>query len=382
MLKDASWRPSVRMLAFAAGSVVALVATGFALSRGLASADGSEPYVDFDGVLMQQLTLRALVEIPREPGEKRIAFLGDSTSMHFPNGDLGIDHVLEGILDSLTARQPRFRVFSMAAPGYTQFTQYFLSHRVAATRPDAVVLAFNLASFSDQWRAADRPRLASWLPFRHVPEALRLPLHWIGVASDELLLYSGTIAAGGFEAWRWLLHAQARCVRAWDALAVWVQAHAGEPAGLDYKTEHFFTRRNRDFTKGPPERETAWLARSRLDAVLAGVGPEHPVLRMLAATLAVFRERGIPVFVYITPMNLEHFDRIRVGDRERFRRGVESVRRVVEAGGGTLVDTHDALPDAAFADGGGHLVVSEQLDAPKLVARRIAEAVVARDGAR
>jgi len=370
------------MLAFAAGSVVALVATGFALSRGLAAEDGAEPFVDFDGVQVQLLTLRSLVEKPRADGEKRLAFLGDSTSMYFPNGDFGIDHVLQDVLNELSAKRPPFRVFSLAAPGYTQFTQYFLSHRVAATRPDAVVLAFNLASFSDQWRAADRPRLASWLPLRHVGEALRLPTYWIGISSDELLLYTGTIAAGGFDAWRWLLHAQARCVRAWDALATWLQARSGAPEGLAYKTLHFMARRTRDFEIGPPERETAWLAHSRLGAVLAGVGPEHPVLRMLAATLAVFRERGIPVFVYIAPMNVEHLDRIGFDDRDGWKRGVESVRRVVESGGATLIDVHDQLPDAAFLDGGGHLVPGEPLDAPKLVARRIAEAVMAAPGMR
>ena len=382
MLKGARLRPAARMLAFAAGGALALVLTGLALSRGLTAADGSEPYVDFDGVKVQMTTLRTLAEAPRQPNERRVVFMGDSTSMHFPNGNFGLDYKLEGALDELAANQPPFRVFSFAAPGYTQFTQYFLSHRVASAHPDAVVLAMNLASFSQQWRGADRPQLAAWLPLRHVGEALQLPLHWIGVASDELLLYTGTIAAGGFEAWRWLLHAQARCVRAWGALTLWLQAHSGAPEGLAYKLELFAARRVRDVEPGPPDRERAWLARSRLGAALDGVEPEHPVMRMLRATLAVFHRRGIPVFVYIVPVNVEHLDRLGIGDREGLRRAVERVRRMVEAGGATLIDVHDLLPDSAFADNGGHLVSGPEHDAPWLVAQRIAEVVVARSGTR
>ena len=171
-------------------------------------------------------------------------------------------------------------------------------------------------------------------------------------------------------------------MRAWEAFAGWLQARSGAPNGLAYKTLELHQRRRAQFTPGPPERETQALARSRLAVVLAGVEPDHPVPRVLRATLEVFRERGIPVFVYIVPINVEHLERIGLRDREGLRRGVESVRRVVLAGEASLIDLHDLLPDASFTDGGGHLVSSGALDAPTIVARRIAQAMLAADGAR
>ena len=301
--------------------------------------------------------------------------------MYFADGARALDHQVGPALDDWRRDPFPTGVFSFASPGFTQFTQYFLSHRVANTRPDGVVLAFNLASFSQQWRNADRPELAAWLPVRHLGEALGLPLHWIGISTDELLLYTTTVAAGGFDAWRWLLHAQARCVRAWASLSEWLQARSGSRR-MASRTRPCISsnvaRRRTSPDHRSARRES--LAHSRLDAILAGVGPDHPVLRVLRATLEVFREHGIPVLVYIVPLNVEHLERIGLRDRDGLRRGVESVRRVVLASGASLVDLHDLLPDAAFSDGGGHLVVGGSLDAPPIVARRIAQAwLTARD---
>ena len=58
------------------------------------------------------------------------------------------------------------------------------------------------------------------------------------------------------------------------------------------------------------------------------------------------------------------------------------MRGVVEAAGGSLIDLHDSLPDAAFADGGGHLMTTAEFDAPPIVARRMAQAMLAAGEAR
>ncbi len=384
MLSDpgSKWRAAARLFGFAAGSVCALVATALAILRVLDAAGLPTPYVDLDSMKVHLQVLGVLATAKQRMPGQRIAFLGDSTSMHASDGSRGIDHQLGPALDALAPEQPRHLVFSFAAPGYTQFTQYFLSHRVAYARPDAVVVAFNLASFSNQWRRVDRTRLAAWLPVRRLPEALSLPLYWIGLSTDQLLLYPIVAQLGGFEAWQKLLRVQARCVHAWGSAAEWLQAHSGARDGLAYQNQFFYHTRMEQYVDGPPQRETASLARSRLDALLAGVDPDHPVLRVLHATLEVFRERGIPVFVYIVPLNLEYLERIGIRNREGVRRGIESVRRVVEAAGASLIDLHDSLPDAAFADGGGHLMTTAEYDAPPIVARRMAQAMLAKGEAR
>jgi hypothetical protein len=379
MLSDSGsrWRAAARMLCFAGGSACALVLTALVILRGLDAAGIATPYVDLDSMKIHLQVLGVLATAKQRVPGQRIAFLGDSTSMHASDGSRGIDHQLGPALDALAPGQPRHLVFSFAAPGYTQFTQYFLSHRVAYARPDAVVVAFNLASFSDQWRRVDRTRLAAWLPVRRLPEALSLPLYWIGLPTDQLLLYPTLAQLGGFEAWQKLLRVQARCVHAWGAAAEWLQARSGARNGLAYQNLLFYHTRQKHYVEGPPERETEWLAHSRLDALLAGVDAGHPVLRVLHATLEVFRERGIPVFVYIVPLNLEYLERIGLRDRDGLRRGIESVRRVVLASGASLIDLHDSLPDAAFADGGGHLMTTAEFDAPPIVARRMAHAMLA-----
>ena len=382
MLSEPKWRGVARMLGFAAGSACALVLTSLAIVRGLDAAGIAEFYVVLDAMKGQVKVLEILETSKQRLAGQRIAFLGDSTAMFVSDGARGLDHQLGRALDALAPESPRHRVFSFASPGYTQFTQYFLSHRVAYAKPDVVVLAFNLAAFSNLSREADRPELAAWLPVRQLAEAFSLPLHWIGLSTAELLLYTTVPHVGGFEAWQKLSHEQARCVHAWGSLATWLQARSGAPNGLVYQNLLFYQRRMQQYDLGPPERESEALARSRLGALLAGVGPDHPVLRMLRATLEVFRERGIPVFVYIAPLNIEHLERIGLRDREGLRRGVESVRRVVIAGGASLIDLHDVLPDAAFADGGGHLMTSAEFDAPPIVARRMAQAMRAAGGAR
>ena len=370
------------MLGFVVGCACMLVLTSLAIVRGLGAAGVPQPYVNLAATVVSLYAFDALGQRRSDSPETRVAFLSDSTSMHFANMRLGLNLRFERALVEMAPQGSHFRVFSFASPGYTAFTQYFLSHRIANAGPDHVVLGFNLASFSQHWRKADRPELAAMLPVQNLGEALRLPLHWIGLSTDELLLYTLVAHFGGFGTWLRLTQEQARCVRAWAAAAEWLQARSGAPSGLDYQTLHFYLRRLTELLPGSPERETEMLARSRYDAVLAGVGPEHPVLRVLRATLEVFRKRGIPVLVYTIPMNVEHLEQLGLLDRAALRRSVESVRRVASASGASLVDLHDLLPDAAFRDAKGHLSVGPPLDAPPIVAERIAQALLTARGAR
>jgi hypothetical protein len=382
MMRDTKPRGAARMLGFVVACACALALTALAIVRGLDAIGGPTPYVNVASVGLQLKVLDVLAQRSSDSPETRVAFLSDSTSMHFPEGALGLNQRFGAALVGMAPQESHFRVFTFASPGYTPFAQYFLAHRVADAGPDHVVLGFNLASFSQQWRGADRPELSAMLPVRNLGEALRLPLHWIGLSTDELLLYTMVVHFKGFQTWLRLSQEQARCVRAWGSAAEWLQARSGAPNGLVYQTLYFFQRRQAQFLPGPPERETEMLARARYGAALTGVGPDHPVLRILRATLEVFRERRIPVLVYIIPMNVEHLEQLGLLDRAGLRRSVESVRREALASGASLVDLHDLLPDAAFSDGAGHLGVGAPLDAPPIVAKRIAQALLTARGTR
>ena len=377
MASGAKRRSAARMLGFVAGSVCALVLTSLAILRALDVAGIAKPYVDLAPMRVMLNVVDSLARRSPDHPETRVAFLSDSTSMHLAGGARGLNDRLGAALVGLAPRESHFRVFSFATPGFTQFTQYFLSHRLADAGPDHVVLGFNLSSLSQSWRTGDRPELAALLPVRFLGEAMRLPMYWIGLSTDELLLYTTVAQLGSSEAWLTLTQQQARCVHAWGSAAEWLQARSSAPDGLAYQMSHFYRRRQQQLLPGAPERETEWLARWRYDAALAGVGPEHPVLQILRATLEVFREHRIPVLVNIIPINVEHIEKLGLLDRAGLLRSIESVRRVALASGASLVDLHDLLPDAAYSDAAGHLSVDAPLDAPPIVAERIAQALLA-----
>ena len=356
--------------------VLSFLLVGLGLGRVLEASGGPPPNVDIDAMTPIEATLAALGRRPPRPRELRIAFLGDSTAMHFADPARGIDHRLETELVRLGRTGPRPRVFSFVSLGFTPFSYYFLAHRIAAARPDRVILALNLHAFSDQWRAADRPRLAGWIPVRELGEALRLPLHWIGLGADELLLYAGLVRAGAFEPWLRLTHDQARCVHAFRAAEAWLQGRSPWPGGLDYRVLDFAHQHAAYFLPGLPERETREMAELRLAPVLAGVEPDHPVLQVLAATLAAFEAQGIAALVYVVPLNVEHHERLGLYRREDLRPSLETVRRVVERGGAAFLDLSTLLPDAAFADGSSHLAVGDPIDAPPLVISQLVQALV------
>ena len=190
MLRNARRRGAARMLGFVVACTCALVLMGLAIVRGLDALGGPTPDVDVASLGLQLKVLDLLAHRDPDRPETRVAFLSDSTSMHFPEGALGLNNRLELALVEQAPEASHFRVISFASPGYTPFTQYFLSHRVADAGPDQVVLGFNLAALSPGWRKVDRPELAALLPVSALAEALRLPLYWIGLSTDELLLYT------------------------------------------------------------------------------------------------------------------------------------------------------------------------------------------------
>jgi hypothetical protein len=111
-------------------------------------------------------------------------------------------------------------------------------------------------------------------------------------------------------------------------------------------------------------------------AALDGVGPEHPVLRVLAAALDVFREQRIPVLVYVVPVNVEYMEKLNVATRTGLAQTVATARAVVEQRGAIFLDLHRLLPDAFFIYPGDHFVHEGKFDALPRITGALADAII------
>jgi hypothetical protein len=109
---------------------------------------------------------------------------------------------------------------------------------------------------------------------------------------------------------------------------------------------------------------------------LDGVGPDHPVIQVLAATLRVFREAGIPTLVFTIPINVEFMDSVSSYDSARLARTIRSVRQAARDGGAGYLDLHELLPDAGFRDAPGHLAYEGDIDGPRRLAVALAPSVL------
>jgi len=354
-------RGPLRCWLLGAAFAAAAAAVSSALLQALNAAGVELPPVPLTVAKEVEEGVAALRERPKGPGEYRIAFLGDSTVIHYP-GLHTVPHQLQQALGSLQREGITARVYSFGYPAMGPFEYYFLADLVRSGHPDQVVLTFNLATPSERWRQLyARPELAGWVGAGRLFEAARLPLHWIGTSLDDLLLYSAIVHAGGFEAWWWLRVQHARLQNGWQAL----QAHLGQrpPAPADLGDV---------FVPGSNLRR---FGRSRTRELygpsLAGLRADHPTLQLLAAAVHRFVGAGVPVIVYVVPANLEHFERMGLLDEAGLRITLLNVRRAVEGAGGELVDLHALLPDAGFRDAVGHFEYEAPFDGPRLVAERL-----------
>jgi hypothetical protein len=366
----------LQTIVWLASFAAAFSLAGIGIVHGLDAAAVDVRFVDMDSMEYVQEQLPKLEHAAAEnPDEVQVALLGDSTSMYFGDRPRGIERRLEPELAAAAPNGPRHRVTSFAVPAFTIFVQYFIAERVADAGAERVVLVFNLHELGNRSLQVERPQLSGWLPPHALADALRLPLHVIGLSTDELLLYASAVQLGGFEPWRRLTREQARLAKSWQQLEEWLQnALCGE--GLAYKLRLAAVRREALFQTGPPQRETPHMVRLRLGPALGGVDADHPALRVLGALLDVFRAHGVPVLVYTPPLNVEYHERLGVYDRSALQPALEALRRTVEAHGARLLDLHAELPDRAFEDGSSHLTAGDPIDAQSLVAQRLARALL------
>jgi len=268
-------------------------------------------------------------------------------------------------------RDPPVYVGSLAMPATSAFDYYFLADLLLPTKPDAVVFFLNLASFSEDWRRLLlKPQLVGWVSSERWVSALRQPLAWLGLTWDQILFYQTIVHSGLSDLWMRASLQQARIAVLRKRLE----------SDLLHTTSREAERRARDLRALAIMRSTMEPGRKRftrertfrhLSGVASGLRPGHPMLRILAETVRLFRAQGSAVLVCVMPINVEQAVAIGAVEDAGIRSSIDVIRYAVVSAGGDLVDLHATFPDAAFRDAAGHLRDDDDFDA----AGRVAEVV-------
>ncbi|MEE2672735.1 MAG: hypothetical protein VX466_03005 [Myxococcota bacterium] len=381
MLREASTK--LRTTLRALGLVTAFAVTAAALVAGsiswLKDARLGRPTVAFNYSRMMGKWLPALAEAGTR-NRQTIAFLGDSSIISYPEGRTVPERVQQ-LIDARSPDSKQAHVASLAMSGAGPFDYYFLADRIAAARPDLVVIGLNLDHFSTAWQGAySRPQLAALIEPGRLVEALSLPLHWTGLTTDRLLFYLGVVQAGGYDAFYWLTLRQAQVGRARARFEAWLQGGAADTPERAFRERSDERTLARLFT-GPDIRHYSRAGLlEHYRPTLAGLEPDHPVLQVLAATVARFRSDDVAVLVYLAPVEVSWLESQAVLDRHGLARTLAVVRQAVESTGGEFADLHDLLPADAFRDAPGHLAIrpagETEIDGPLVLADALAPLVI------
>jgi len=324
---------------------------------------------------------RPLAALDRTRGQRgvvRVAVLGDSTAVSYPDGQK-VHERLRQEANRLAGGRPRIHVFNLGQPGVGPFEFYFTADLIAEARPDQAVIGFNFASMGTGWRGSlARPELAGFIGASRLREAIGLPLHWIGLRTDQLLFYSAVVGAGGYRPWRLLQREQVRLGAARESVEKWIGDRVGDHPEEPFQRARWLARMARSRYRGSAsERSTASRIRFQYGPALAGADRQHPVLRVLGAAVGRLERAGVRTLVYAVPLNVEHFDAMETFDAAAFAKTIASLEATVREAGGRFVDLHDLLPDQGFRDAPGHFTVEGPIDGPARVAASLAPIVVA-----
>jgi hypothetical protein len=319
-------------------------------------------------------------------GSWDVAFLGDSMVVSYPPGRT-VPARLEQAIEQTRGPRPLVEVVSVAAPGMGPFDYYFIADLIAEAKPDQVILPFNLAALSNPWRGTfSRPELSGWLSPARLPAALSLPLEWVGLTTDRMLVYVAIVQSGAAEPWHALIRQQARLGRALTIAASRLDKQFRSTAVLNFGTARFRYADEKNIidaipsspgVRGKRKRLTAFGLRQRFGPALDGIDPDNPVVRVLAAAVARFQQDGIPVLVYANPTNTANLQEAGVLDEQGLARTLDVIATAVRAAGGEFVDLHRLLPDEGFRDAAGHFNVRAHApDGPEMLGQALVPFVI------
>lgn len=353
-------------VAFASG------ASGVWLSSGVV--------LDASGATRQPMTLDILYDLRRwqertvvEFLHQRVALVGDSVLL----ADVGTKPVGMEVARAFRLRgerslRPTFQ--TLAWPGLGPIAEYCLADEIVDARPNVVVLEANLRGLrGGPLGPIGFPELAGYIRSARLLEAMSLPLADAGITLDRLLFYRA-IVAGGFERERVeLLDRQARALHLRDKLEEAVEAKMGSRALFDRRLSIAIGGYSQSLVHGRNRAQERELMKA-LDAAVGGLSPDSARLRVLAATVRSIRKAGIPVLVWVAPVNVEYLQSIGVRV-DGIARSVAAIRTAVVGAGAAFADLHWLLPDAAFRDSGDHVTTEGPVDGSAILGSRLASEI-------
>jgi hypothetical protein len=369
----------LRVALFIAGFSLALLGSGWLIRLGLDRAS-IEPLETRHGVAAYY---NDRVEALGNPGAGGVRFgaalLGDSMVVSYPD-ELQIARMLELEVARRLRGRPPVRIWNLGLAGTGVFDYYFMADVIAAMEPQLVIIEFDLSSTSRRFRSAfSRPELAGWMEPGRFFESILLPLNWVGLTFDRLLLYSAIVRLGGFDAWSHFSEEQTRVEvarRALDKkLAFRVGVKRNRTPEEIYRQRKFYWKTRETNITGTG-RYTAKATRLHYGPLLDGLRSDDPNLVMLSAAIKTFRSRGIDVLVYSNPINIDHIQKMGLLDPEKLAISLDHVEQAVRGSGATYLDLHDAFSDDAFRDQPGHFAFEGEFNGPAELARLLAPPVV------
>ena len=375
----------MRTATFLTSFLLATVLASGGLVRLLNWADIQYARVNVDVALHLDRSFQMAEEVP--PSLFRVAYLADSLSLG-PGGFQEPSTMVHSWLNTLLHQNVKTRGKVSIAPlissGVTVYSHYFMADRTIAIKPDLALIEFNLFWLSPAWHARlDRTVLAGWLPATWWPEAVSLPLHRVGLTTDRLLLYRGLSTLKLYDAWRALQREQARVIRGYRQLGVWLQERSKHPTGLQYRVIHAIGSMAKLHDRH--HRATPYSAKNFHGAAMRDIDAEQFALVMLDALLARLHQARINLIVYIPPHNIEHLQTLGLFDREQLDLTLDQIAAVTARHDGRFVDLHDTLPDEGFRDYVDHFAETPQWHGSQIVARKLLPAILGdfarRDGA-
>lgn len=367
-----SWS-SLLFAASLLASVLAFVLGAFSLAGRLPAQPWQTPIGVMDRILpnLAELDKQAREKLPRQ-----IAVLGDSTVDFYPMNEKVPDR-LQQALSRSSPPAPPVAVTNLAFLALGPTAYYFLADRIAASRPDLIVWAVSLTHASERWRRSlPRPELAGWMAAKRIPSTLAMPIDDIGLTADELLLYQLLVRADPGSQWRDLRVNLSRIDKFRAKSEEWLAQFTGTQPEKSFGIVSALKKLKGQKHPDLPDRYNRLGEIEHFGSALDGIDSGHPTVRFIGAAVQVFSEAGIPVLVYLNPVNIQHLEKVGVVEAPKLRRSVKTYREAVENSGGFFLDLHTAFPDNYFNDMSGHFRHDDEIEAQTELAEILARFIL------